>query len=78
MDHVRMGGMQGMEHAGMPGMQPDALAGIPADDAGMQKLGALVAKLVRDSVVQAQIQADPALRRRWADEGVRRILLNRP
>lgn len=73
-----MGGMPGMDHTRMPGMQPDALAAIPGDDAGMQKLGALVAALVRDSVVQAQIQADPALRRRWADEGVRRILLNRP
>jgi hypothetical protein len=70
--------MQGMDHAGMSGMQSGAAAGLPADDAGMEKLRALVAELVQDPVVQARIQADSALRQRWADEGVRRVLLNRP
>lgn len=65
-----------MDHAGMPGMQPGAPADM-SNDAGMEKLRALVAELVQDPMVQAQIQADTALRRRWADEGVRRVLLNR-
>lgn len=67
--------MPGMGHAGMPGMRPDAPATM-THDAGMEKLRALVAELVQDPGVQAQIQADSALRRRWADEGVRRVLLN--
>jgi uncharacterized protein involved in copper resistance len=84
MDHSNMNmpgrtpTIQGMDHANMPGMQPGAAATMPMDDAGMEKLRALVAELVQDSMVQAQIQTDPALRRRWADEGVRRVLLNRP
>ena len=71
------GTMAGMDHAGMPGMRHDAPADANAD-AAMEKLRALVAELVQDPTVQAQIQADTALRRRWADEGVRRIILNRP
>lgn len=82
MDHgnMNMSGqtrtMPGMDHAGMPGMPPGASVEV-TDDAGMEKLRALVAELVQDPRVQAQIQADTALRRRWADEGVRRVLLNR-
>lgn len=80
MDHGGMNmprPMQGMDHANMPGMQTGAAAGTPTDDAGMEKLRALIAELVRDPEVQARIEADTALRRRWADEGVRRILVNR-
>ena len=68
------GTMAGMDHAGMPHDAPAEAS----NDAGMEKLRALVAELVQDPRVQTQIQADTALRRRWADEGVRRILLNRP
>ena len=71
------GSMLDMNHVGMSGMQP----GAPVDftnDPAMEKLRALVAELVQDPTVQAQIQADTALRRRWADEGIRRILLTRP
>lgn len=70
------GAIPGIGHAGMPGMRH----GAPTEadnDAGMDKLRTLVAELVKDPRVQEQIQADTALRRRWADEGVRRILLNR-
>lgn len=60
----------------MPGMQPDAVAGTPRNDAVMEKLRTLVADLVQDPVVRAEIQEDPALHERWADEGVRRVLVN--
>lgn len=66
--------MAGMDHASMPHDAPAEAS----NDAGMEKLRALVAELVQDPRVQTQIQSDTALRRRWADEGVRRILLNRP
>lgn len=69
--------MPGMDHASIPGMRASAPTEVTSD-AGMEKLRALVTELVQDPRVQAQIQADTALRRRWADEGVRRVLLNRP
>ena len=69
--------MPDVSHVGMSGMQPGAPADF-TDDAGMEKLRALVGELVQDPTVQAEIQADTALRRRWADEGVRRIILSRP
>jgi uncharacterized protein involved in copper resistance len=69
--------MPGMDHAGMPSTRPGTAAELPTDDTGMEKLRSLVAELVQDPAVQAQIQADTALRRRWADDGVRRVLLRR-
>lgn len=67
--------MPGVDHAAMP-PDPDDGGSVLSRDPGMEKLRALVAELVQDPGVQAQIQADTALRRRWADEGVRRVLLN--
>ena len=66
---------QAADHAQMPGMQQ---AGGGAEDEGMEKLRALVAELVQDPAVQREIQGDTALSQRWADEGVRRVLLDRP
>jgi uncharacterized protein involved in copper resistance len=71
----RDGAMPGMDHSRMDGMEQSA-AGVRWDDAGMEKLRLLVAELVRDPSVQARIQADSVLRRRWEDEGVRRVLLS--
>lgn len=65
-----------MDHGTMPALQSGVVAGVPVTDAGMEKLRILVAELVQDPAVQARIQEDPALRRLWADEGVRRNLLN--
>ncbi len=73
MDHRRM---QGMDHSRMAAGTPQDAPRVQADDTGMEKLRVLVAELVQDSVVQARIQRDPELRRRWEDEGVRRVLLN--
>lgn len=67
--------MPGMDHAAMSA-RPDDAGSVLNADPGMEKLRALVAELVRDPTVRAQIEADTALRRRWADEGVRRVLLN--
>ncbi|CAN5682752.1 hypothetical protein BH23GEM8_BH23GEM8_02580 [soil metagenome] len=69
----RDGAMPGMDHSRMDGMEQRP-AGVPWDDAGMEKLLLLVAELVRDPAVQARIQADSVLRRRWEDEGLRRVL----
>jgi uncharacterized protein involved in copper resistance len=72
----RDGAMPGMDHSRIDRMEQSA-AGVRSDDAGMEKLRLLVAELVRDPAVQARIQADSVLRRRWEDEGVRRVLLSR-
>ena len=90
MDHSNMPGMSGnsasparapamaeMDHSSMPGMSatpPTVARG--AVDPGTQKLDALVAELVRDSVVQRRIQQDPALREAWSDPEVRAEVLN--
>lgn len=71
-DHARPLGHPHAAHAAAPGTSPPIQA-----DAGMQKLVTLVAELVRDSVVQHRIDADPALRQLWREPGVRRILLQR-
>jgi hypothetical protein len=42
---------------------------------GTDKLMALVAELVRDSVVQRRIQRDSVLREQWGDPGVRQVIL---
>ncbi len=73
MDHSRM---QGMDHSRMGAGTTQGAPRAQADDAGMEKLRMLVAELVQDSVIQARIQANPELRRRWENEGVRRVLLN--
>ena len=82
--------MGGMDHAGMsmpaaPPSQPrhedraDSTGigahGPDQTDPATEKLRLLVVELVRDPVVLARIEADPALRRAWEDEGVRRALL---
>ena len=79
------GGMAGMDHSQMPmgtnrapnagrAAAPTATAQDQADD----KLQQLIAGLVKDSVVRARIQADTALRRRWADTSLRRVLISPP
>ena len=86
------GSMAGMDHSQMPmGTNPTQNAGraaarpttapTPQDRARAaadEKLQQLIAGLVKDSVVRARIQADTALRRRWADTSLRRILSNPP
>ena len=84
------GGMAGMDHSQRqmgtnpapsvaarttaPRATPQDEARAAADD----KLQQLIAGLVKDSVVRARIQADTALRRRWADTSLRRILISPP
>ena len=83
------GGMAGMDHSQMPmgtnqplgagrATAPAATAQDRARAAADEKLQQLIAGLVKDSVVRARIQADTALRRRWADTSLRRILINPP
>jgi hypothetical protein len=47
-------------------------------DAGTAKLLDLAAELVRDPVVQREIQQDPALREAWSDPAVRRVVTQQP
>ena len=80
------GGMAGMDHSQMPmgtnraqnatarTTAPPVTAQDRARAAADEKLQQLIAGLVKDSVVRARIQADTALRRRWADTSLRRIL----
>lgn len=80
------GGMAGMDHSQMPmgtsrapsAAGPAAAPRVTAQDRARadadEKLQRLIAGLVKDSVVRARIQADTALRRRWADTSLRRIL----
>ena len=70
------GSMAGMDHSNMPGMTA-APAPAPAP-AGEVKLEQLIAALLRDSVVQARIRADTALRRRWDQAAQRTLLPNTP
>ena len=56
---------------------PRSVAPAEADSATAKVL-ALVAGLVRDSVVQRRIQADPELRAAWQDPNVRRIVTRAP
>ena len=83
------GGMAGMDHSQMPmgtnraqnagrAAAPAATAQDRARAAADEKLQQLIAGLVKDSVVRARIQADTALRRRWADTSLRRILISPP
>lgn len=75
------GGMAGMDHSRMPmGTTPRKSAPAPpiVKDSGDEKLQRLIAALVKDSLVRRRIQADSALRRRWADTSVRRILIAPP
>lgn len=82
-DHARPQGDPHAAHPPAPGDPHAARAAAPGTsppiraDPGMQKLLTLVAELVRDSVVQHRIEADPALRQLWREAGVRRILLQR-
>jgi hypothetical protein len=68
--------MQGMDHSRMAAGTPRGAPRAQTSEAGTEKLRLLVAELLQDSVIQARIQADPELRRRWEDEAVRRVLLN--
>ena len=78
--------MAGMDHGaqqpGAPanaagshaGMQMGRPAGAAASSPGDEKLLNLAAELLRDPQVQARVQADTALRRRWQDPEVRRVI----
>jgi hypothetical protein len=57
-------------HAGMQMGRPARTTAIPGDE----KLLSLAAELLRDPQVQARVQADTALRRRWQDPDVRRVI----
>jgi hypothetical protein len=47
-------------------------------DAATAKLLDLAAELVRDPVVQREIQQDPELREAWSDPAVRRVVTQQP
>ena len=67
--------MPGVDHAGMAMSTKNLEFGAdPADE----KLKQVVALLVRDSIVMRRIQADPSLRATWADQAVRRLIINDP
>jgi mono/diheme cytochrome c family protein len=76
------GGMPGMDHDRMPGRRGNAErpGAEPAhvDAEATEKVKALVVELLRDSVVLERIRADSALRRRWANDSVRRPLAKPP
>lgn len=68
----RMAGTPGMAHGGM------SMAGsaqMPPADPALEKLQRMVQLLSRDPLVRQRIQVDTALRNRWADPEVRRIIL---
>ena len=75
MDHSQMpmGTSRAPSTAG-PAAAPRVTAPDRARADADEKLQQLIAGLVKDSVVRARIQADTALRRRWADTSLRRIL----
>lgn len=84
MPQSRSGSVPVMQHGAMsmprrPGMtgMGEAPALLPANE-GTEKLLTLVGALVRDPVVQQEIQQDPALREAWADPDVREIVLRQP
>jgi hypothetical protein len=67
------------EHAGHAG-QPAPIAapsGAPPADHATQRLLDLARELVRDPVVQEEIQEDPVLRDAWADPELRRVIEGR-
>lgn len=65
----------GTEHPAMPDQRGTAGQHRgQADAEATEKLKTLVAGLLRDSVVSAQVRTDSALRRLWDDERVRRQL----
>jgi hypothetical protein len=68
----RMPGTPAMAHGGMsmPGS-----AQMPPADSALEKLQRMVQLLTRDPLVRQRIQVDTALRNRWADPEVRRIIL---
>jgi mono/diheme cytochrome c family protein len=71
------GEMPGMRHGAKTAERPAAeRAEVDAD--ATEKLKALAAELLRDSVVTARIRADTALRRRWENDSVRRQLGTAP
>ncbi|HEV7589209.1 MAG TPA: hypothetical protein VGO40_13925 [Longimicrobium sp.] len=73
------GDMGAMNHAGMqPGMSMEAGPAHAAADPGTAKLLELGEALVRDTAVQRRIREDPALRTRWSDPDVRRVIEGRP
>jgi hypothetical protein len=47
-------------------------------DEGTRRVLDLAGELVRDSVVQREIQQDPALREAWSDPDVRRVVTRQP
>ena len=78
MDHSQMPmGTNRAQNAGRAAA-PAATAQDRARADADEKLQLLIAGLVKDSVVRARIQADTALRRRWADTSLRRILISPP
>ena len=75
MDHSQMPmGTNRAENATPRTTAPRVTAQDRARAAADEKLQQLIAGLVKDSVVRARIQADTALRRRWADTSLQRIL----
>jgi hypothetical protein len=61
----------------MPHAGHGAAAAAPADEA-TRKLLTLAGELVRDPVVQREIQRDSVLREAWSDPDVRRVVTQRP
>lgn len=71
-EHAETGPGTPTSHAGH-----GAAASGGADDA-TRKLLTLAGELVKDPVVQRQIQRDSALREAWSDPDVRRVVTKRP
>ncbi|MBW3570690.1 MAG: hypothetical protein KY467_06260, partial [Gemmatimonadetes bacterium] len=65
-------------HGGMAHGTGARAADHAAADEGTRKLLELADRLVRDPVVQRQIQQDPALREAWSDPDVRRVVTQEP
>lgn len=77
--HAATSDMGGMNHAGMePGTRMGGDASHAAADPATAKLLELGGALVRDTAVQRRIREDPALRARWSDPDVRRVIEGRP
>ena len=66
---------RGMAAPGTPAARERVSLPDTGPDAGMEKLLALVAGLVRDTLVQREIENDPALRTLWEDPRVRRVVI---
>jgi mono/diheme cytochrome c family protein len=78
----RRGAMTEMSHGRMPGYRRPAeqhgAESAQVDVDATEKLQALAAELLRDSVVSARIRADSALRRRWENDSMGRPLARPP